>query len=406
MSRRIGVITVGRSDYGIYYPVLRAIQNDPDCELCLIAAGAHLAPQFGNTIEEIERDGFAPSARVHMLLASDSPEAVSMSMGVGMVNFANAYEKLLPDVLLLLGDRFEMLAAAVSALPFRIPLGHLHGGELTFGALDDSIRHAISKLSHVHFVSTALYGHRLEQMGEEPHRIYVTGSPVVDAILSEPPILRADLERELNVKLSGALLITYHPVTLEPERTDEHVDNLLQALAGVDNELIFTFPNADTGNGTIIDHLRAFAASHPRAHLFASLGWRRYHSLQRYVAAMVGNSSSGVIEAASFKLPIVNIGQRQAGRMRTPNVLDVPERAEAIANGIRHALSVEFRAGLSHMESPYGKGDASKRILQALKALPLDGSVLMKRFHEPRFPDGQPASSPRGDAVQPCERLP
>jgi GDP/UDP-N,N'-diacetylbacillosamine 2-epimerase (hydrolysing) len=393
MSRRIGVVTVGRSDYGIYYPVLRAIQNDPECELCLIAAGAHLAPQFGNTIKEIERDGFVASARVHMLLASDSPEAVSMSMGIGVLNFANAYQKLTPDILLLLGDRFEMLAAAVSALPFRIPLGHLHGAELTFGALDDSIRHSISKLSHVHFVSTALYGHRLEQMGEEPHRIHVTGSPVVDAILSEAPIPQADLEGELEIKLDGALLITYHPVTLEHERTDEHVDSLLRALEGFNNELIFTYPNADTGNTAIISRLRAFVACHSRAHIFTNLGWRRYQSLQRYVGAIVGNSSSGMIEAASFKLPVVNIGQRQAGRMRTPNILDVPDRAEAIAEGILRALSAEFRTGLSQMESPYGKGDASKKILQVLKALPLDGTVLRKQFHETVPWDGQSASA-------------
>ena len=382
MTRRIGVVTVGRSDYGIYYPLLRAIRDDVQCQLCLIAGGAHLSPVFGNTLTEIEGDGFEIGARVPMLLSGDSPEEIAMSMGVGVINFTNAYRDIQPNLLVLLGDRFEMLAAAIAALPLRIPVAHLHGGELTQGAMDDSIRHAISKLSHLHFAAAAAYGRRLEQMGEEPRRIFVTGSPVVDAVLAEPAIPKAELEKELGARLENALLVTYHPVTLEHERTEERLSTLLAVLSRFENEILFTYPNADMGNAVIIDLLQRFAASRPRTHIFVNLGRRKYHSLQRYVAAMVGNSSSGIIEASIFKLPVVNIGDRQMGRLRTSNIIDVPDEALAIERAIHTVLSPQFRESISQMEHPYGKGDASKQILQTLKTVPLNGSLLKKRFHD------------------------
>jgi UDP-N-acetylglucosamine 2-epimerase (non-hydrolysing)/GDP/UDP-N,N'-diacetylbacillosamine 2-epimerase (hydrolysing) len=380
--RHIGVVTVARSDYGIYYPVLRALERDPDCELCLIVGGSHLSSTFGNTVSEIEHDGFEIKARVHMLLASDSPEAVAMSIGLGLINFAEAYRRIRPDILLLLGDRFEMLSAAVSAIPLGIVMAHIHGGELTFGATDDAIRHAISKLSHLHFVSTEPYGRRLRQMGEEPNRVFVTGSPIVDVILSEPPLTREELESELGLPISHALLITYHAETLACESPQLQISKLLQALSSFHNELIFTYPNADAGYAGIIDSIRSFVASNPRARLFFNLGRRKYHSLQRHVAAMVGNSSSGILEAPSFRLPAVNIGERQAGRLRTPNVIDVPSKPEEIEEGIRRALSPRFRADISNLRSPFGDGSAANRIVQVLKGVPLDGSFLRKGFYE------------------------
>jgi UDP-hydrolysing UDP-N-acetyl-D-glucosamine 2-epimerase len=385
MKRRIGVVSVGRSDYGIYHPVLRAIQDDPDCELHLIVGGAHLSPVYGNTIQEIQKDGFEISERVQMLLSDDSPEAISMSIGIGIINFASAYRNVQPDILVLLGDRFEMLAAAIAALPLRIPIAHIHGGELTQGAMDDAIRHAISKLSHLHFAAAPAYGRRLEQMGEEPQRVFVTGSPVVDAVLAEEAIPKEQLENELGARLGNALLVTYHPVTLGNERTEVQISNLLSVLSRFENELLFTYPNADAGNAVIIDHLRRFASKHSRAHLFVNLGRLKYHSLQRYVAAMVGNSSSGILEASVFRLPVVNIGDRQMGRLRTPNIIDAPDETGAIERAIQRALSPEFKKSLSQMENPYGKGDASKQILGVLKAVPLDGSLLRKRFHD--FPE-------------------
>ncbi|MFY9731743.1 MAG: UDP-N-acetylglucosamine 2-epimerase [Candidatus Acidiferrales bacterium] len=400
MTRRIGVVTVGRSDYGIYYPLLRAIRDDVQCQLCLIAGGAHLSPVFGNTLSEIEGDGFEIGARVPMLLSGDSPEEIAMSMGVGVINFTNAYRDIQPNLLVLLGDRFEMLAAAIAALPLRIPVAHLHGGELTQGAMDDSIRHAISKLSHLHFAAAAAYGRRIEQMGEEPRRIFVTGSPVVDAILTQPAIPKDELEKELGARLENALLVTYHPVTLEHERTEECLSTLLTALSRFENEILFTYPNADMGNAVIIDHVQRFAASRPRTHIFVNLGRRKYHSLQRYVAAMVGNSSSGIIEASIFKLPVVNIGDRQMGRLRTRNIIDVPDEAHAIERAIQTVLSPQFRESISQMEHPYGKGDASKQILQTLKTVPLNGSLLKKRFHDlPRATEASAISYSRtGDA--------
>jgi UDP-hydrolysing UDP-N-acetyl-D-glucosamine 2-epimerase len=380
VKRRIAVVTVGRSDYGIYYPLLRAIQNDPDCELCLIVGGSHLSPFYGNTVSEIERDGFDIRARVPMLLSGDSPESVSMSIGIGIVNFASAYDAVRPEILVLLGDRFEMLAAAVSALPLRIPVGHIHGGELTEGAMDDAIRHSITKLSHLHFAAAPEYASRIEQMGEEPDRVFVSGSPVVDSIFSEDPLSEAELEESLGLPVRDALLVTYHPVTLEHERTGERVLALLDVISRFENRVIFTYPNADTNNAVIVDQLRKYVSCHPRAYLFVNLGRKKYHSLQRYVAAMVGNSSSGIIEAASFRLPVVNIGDRQKGRLRTPNIIDVPESAAAIESGIRKALSTSFKASLSGMESPYGTGDASRKILQVLKTVALDSKLLRKRF--------------------------
>lgn len=378
--RRIGVVTVGRSDYGILYPVLRAIQAEPELQLQLIVSGAHLSQCHGSTITEIERDGFEIAARVRMLLSDDSPESVSMSMGIGVVNFASAYKTLRPDILLILGDRFEALSAAVSALPLRIPIAHIHGGELTQGAMDDAIRHAITKLSHIHFAAAPEYAQRIKQMGEQPDRVFVTGSPVVDSIQNEEPLSLQELEKSLGVPVQGAMLVTYHPQTLQHERTEERISTLLDVLAKFENHLLFTYPNADMDNAVIINRILEFADRHHRAHVFVNLGRRKYHSLQRYVAAMVGNSSSGIIEAASFQLPVVNIGDRQKGRLRTPNIVDVPDDSIAIAEAIRRALSKEFRSSVAAMKSPYGVGDSSQKIVKILKSVVLDGSLLQKKF--------------------------
>jgi UDP-hydrolysing UDP-N-acetyl-D-glucosamine 2-epimerase len=248
--------------------------------------------------------------------------------------------------------------------------------------MDDAIRHAISKLSNLHFAAAPAYGRRLEQMGEEPQRVFVTGSPVVDAILTEPVIPKDKLEKELGARLGNALLVTYHPVTLEHERTEVQISNLLTALSRFENEVLLTYPNADMGNAVIIDHVRRFASSRPGTHVFVNLGRQKYQSVQRYVAAMVGNSSSGILEASVFKLPVVNIGDRQKGRLRTPNIIDTPDETGAIERAIQRAISPEFRKSLSKMENPYGRGDASKQILKVLKTVPLDGSLLRKRFHD------------------------
>jgi GDP/UDP-N,N'-diacetylbacillosamine 2-epimerase (hydrolysing) len=387
MKRRIAIVTVGRSDYGIFYPLLKLLQHDPDCDLRLIVTGAHLLPQFGNTVEEIEKDGIPIAMRVPVLVSGDSRETTAMSIGLGVINFTTAYTQLRPDIVVVLGDRFETLAAAVAALPLQIVIAHLHGGEVTKGAIDDAIRHAITKLSHLHFASSPAYARRLEQMGEEPQRIFVTGSPIIDTVLSTPPLSKAELEAFIGLPLEGALLVTYHPETLAETTPAQQISEVLAALEKVERPLIFTYPNSDPGNAVIVEEVRAFVDRTPRARLFFNIGHQRYHNLQRYVAAMAGNSSSGMVEAAAFHLPVVNIGERQAGRVRTANIIDVPTQRDAIESGLRRALTQEFRDKVTDVCSPFGKGTAAQAVVDVIKRVPLDGSLLAKTFRDLPIPE-------------------
>jgi len=379
MNRRVAVVTVARSDYGIYFPVLRLLQDDYKINLRLIVAAAHLDPKFGNTIQEIERDGFLIASRVPMAMHGDSRDDVAAAIGTGIREFAAAYSHIRPDILLLLGDRYEMFAAAVAALPSRIPIAHIHGGELTFGAIDDAIRHSITKLSHIHFAATPEYARRIQQLGEESWRVHMTGSPVIDSILSLESIPRAELEGEIGLDLSRTLLITYHPVTLE-DNNAEHISNLLTAASASGHSLLFTYPNADSHSSEIIRCVKQFVDQTPSARLVSNFGHRKYHSVQRYVTAMVGNSSSGIIEAASFHLPVVNIGTRQLGRVRPANVIDVGYSKEEIGRGIETAVSSGFRRSIANIENPYGNGRASAKIVSVLKSVEIGPALLMKRF--------------------------
>lgn len=383
MKRRIGVITVARSDYGIYLPILRKIQQDPDLELILIAGGMHLSPEFGLTVNMLEADGFRPAARVEMLLSSDSPEGLAKSVGVGVIGFSQAFAQLKPDLLLLLGDRFEMMAAAVAALPFNMPMAHLHGGESTEGSIDEAIRHSITKMSHVHFASTEAHAARIRQMGEEPWRVTVSGAPSLDN-LHDVALLGADtLERQHGFDLSHPpLLVTYHPVTLDYANTEYQMTELLAALTACALPLIFTFPNADTSGRKIIEMIQFFVKGTPSARVSANLGTNVYFSLMARASAMVGNSSSGIVEAASFKLPVVNIGDRQRGRFHAGNVIDCGYSRAQILAAIRRAVSQEFRATLRDLANPYGDGHAAERIVAVLKGISLDNSLLLKRFHQ------------------------
>lgn len=379
MTLRVGVVTVGRSDYGIYVPILRGLQADPETELSLIVAAGHLDPKYGNTVQEICTDGFPISARVPMQMAGDSRVDVANAIGIGVQEFTAAFQSVRPDIVLLLGDRFEMLSAAAAALPCRIPIAHIHGGELTLGAIDDAIRHAITKLSHIHFAATAEYGRRIRQMGEEPWRVYVTGSPAIDSIHMFDPVSKSQLEEHIGLDLRQTLLITYHPVTLENSDEDS-VSNLLAAVSESGHSLLFTYPNADSNSDHVIQRIKDFSASRKNARFVTNLGHRRYHSVQRHVAAMVGNSSSGIIEAASFRLPVVNIGSRQEGRARGPNIIDVGSSKEAIAKGIFRALSADFRRSIATVENFYGDGHAADRIVSVLKSTPIGPSLILKKF--------------------------
>lgn len=381
--RTISVVTGARSDYGIYRPVLRAIQDDPDLALRLIACGAHLSHDFGHSVDDIEADGIAVSERIETLLGYDTPEAIARSTGRGVTAFAESFAHTRPELLLVLGDRYEMFAAAAAALPFAVPLGHIHGGEATEGLIDEAIRHSITKMSHLHFVATEAYRTRVIQLGEAPDRVTVSGAPGLDNLHGleyQPREVLADI---VGLDLSTApLLVTHHPVTLEYEDTEIHIDTLLQVLAGISRPKIFTYPNADTQGQIVIAAIDRFVAAGEDAVAVPNLGTRTYFSLMREAAAMVGNSSSGIIEAASFGLPVVDIGNRQRGRVRGANVIHAEPSGDAIRTALDAALSPEFRDSLSGMANPYGDGRAAGRIVRVLRDTPLDRALIEKRFHD------------------------
>ncbi len=380
MTRRIAVVTTTRADFGIYRPLLKRLAGDAGITLHLIAGGMHLRPEFGMTIEEILEAGFAVAARVDLLSGDDSPIGIAEAMARGTRGFAEAYMALAPDIVVILGDRFEMHAAAVAAQPLRLPLAHLHGGELTLGALDDSFRHSMTKLAHLHFVATEAFRRRVLQMGEEPWRVIVCGALGLDNLTDTPALAAAELEARIGLPLAPApLLVTFHPETRDPAPAPKQVGTLLEALGTAGLPVVFTAPNADAGGGEIRRLIEEYVAAHPAARLVDSLGTPGYFALMGKAAAMVGNSSSGIIEAASFGLPVVNIGDRQQGRPRAANVIDVPRQADAILAGIRRATSGTFRATLAGLGNPYAaEHPAGEIIHRALTSVPL-GDVLVKK---------------------------
>lgn len=385
--RTIGVVTVSRSDYGAYLPVLRKIQADTELKLHLIVAGAHLSSDFGLTVKEIEADGFEIGEQVKISYSSDTPEGIAKSMGQGTLGFAEAYARFRPDILLVLGDRFEMHAAALAALPFKIPLAHIHGGELTEGAFDDALRHSITKLAHLHFVSTQEYAERVIQLGEEPWRVTVSGAPSLDNLRSMRLLTAEELLNRSHVRVSPkTLLVTFHSVTLEYEETKWQTEELLAALESSGLPAIFTMPNADTNNRLIRRRIQDFLKTHPSAQAIENLGTIGYFSLMSLVVAMVGNSSSGIIEAPSFKLPVVNIGTRQQGRLRAANVIEVGYKRTEIVEGIKKAVRPSFRESLRDLVNPYGNGKASEKITEHLKKVVLEDQFLIKRFNDTESP--------------------
>lgn len=380
--RHIAAVTVGRSDYGIFQPVLRALHERGNLRLSLIVAGMHLVEGFGRTVDAIEADGFEIAARVQMLLASDSPEGIAKAMGLGTLGYAQALAQIRPDILLLLGDRFEMHAAGVAAVPFKTPIAHIHGGEITEGAIDDALRHSLTKLSHLHFVSTKEHGQRVIQMGEEPWRVTVSGAPGLDNTRHVKLLERAAFEERFGVRLGDEfLLATFHPVTLEFEQAEAQFAELLAALDEIGKPVLFTMANADTGGQAINRMIRDYTSQSPAAHLVENLGTQGIFSAMALTSAMIGNSSSGIIEAASFGLPVVNVGTRQAGRVRGDNVIDTGNGRAEIVEAIRRATSQEFRAGLTGLVNPYGDGFAADRIVDRLSTVELGSRLLVKKFH-------------------------
>jgi UDP-hydrolysing UDP-N-acetyl-D-glucosamine 2-epimerase len=380
-TRTIGVVTVSRSDWGHLVPVLEAIHSAPDLDLRLFVGGMHAEPDFGLTIGDITAGGWPIAGVVRMDETDDSPPGIAASMGRGVEGFAKAFAGDRPDLVVVLGDRFEMLAAAAAALPFALPVAHIHGGEETQGAMDNQIRHAITKLAHLHFASADVHARRIAQMGEEAWRIHTVGAPGLDRLWGLDFLSREALAAELGLRAAAAwLIVTFHPVTLEHADTASHVVELLAALEKADGEIVITYPNADTAGRVIIERIEEFAGRHPRARLAKSLGDRVYLSLLKEAAAMVGNSSSGLIEAPSFGLPVVNIGSRQRGRLSGPNVIDVGYGREEVLRGLERALDPGFRVGLKGMANPYGDGRAAARIVEVLRTVPLDARLVQKRF--------------------------
>jgi UDP-hydrolysing UDP-N-acetyl-D-glucosamine 2-epimerase len=379
MKRSIVVVTSSRADYSHLYWPLHELAQHPDVELKLIVLGAHLSPQFGETVREIEKDGFPIAARLECLLSSDTDVGMAKTLGLAVLSLADVLAQMRPDLLLLIADRYEMLAPASVALTLRIPVAHIEGGEVSEGAIDDAVRNALTKMSHIHFTSTDGARARVIAMGEEPWRVHRAGAPSLDHLRRSRLLSRKELEKKLQADLRSApYLVAYHPVTLLRDTTQE-ADALFAALPRTNAPIFFCYPNSDAGNHALLERTRNFLATRKDARLFVNLDPVTYWSLLREVSMLIGNSSSGIMEAASFSLPVVNVGFRQKGRERARNVLDAEPEALAIRAKIAEAASPSFRESLVGMINPYGDGHAAEKIVQVLTSTPLTEDLIVKR---------------------------
>jgi UDP-N-acetylglucosamine 2-epimerase (non-hydrolysing)/GDP/UDP-N,N'-diacetylbacillosamine 2-epimerase (hydrolysing) len=389
--RRIAVVTTSRADYSHLYWPLRELAAHPGVELGVFVLGPHLSPEFGNTIAEIERDGLPLQARIECLLSSDSDTGMAKTIGLAILGLADALTNWRPDLLLLIADRYEMLAPAATALALRIPIAHIEGGEISQGAIDDSVRNALTKLASIHFTSNETARRRVIAMGEEPWRVHTAGAPSLDHLTRSTLLDRAALEAKLQIKLGApTTLAAYHPVTILHNTTAE-ADALFAALAAAPGQLLFVYPNADAGSRGLIERTKKLGESRPQTLIFVNLDAVTYWSLLAQVDAMVGNSSSGIMEAASFALPVVNVGLRQQGRERARNVIDVPPETGPILSALQRALDPDFRARLHGMVNPYGNGTAAKTIARVLTAIPLE-NLLVKQ--PTPLPESTPLTPP------------
>jgi GDP/UDP-N,N'-diacetylbacillosamine 2-epimerase (hydrolysing) len=383
MTHKICVITGARAEYGLLRWVMQGIKEDPELTLQVIATGMHLSPEFGLTFCEIEKDGFQIDRKVEMLTSSDTPVGIAKSMGLGLIGFADALNELKPDLIVVLGDRFEIFAAVSAALVARIPVAHLHGGETTEGAFDEALRHSITKMAHLHFVAAEEYRQRVIQLGEQPDRVFLVGGLGIDNIKRLKLLDRAELEASIDFKLGHKnLLITFHPVTLENSTATEQMAELLEVLAGLtDTQLIFTMPNADNDGRALIKMVQQFVAQHPNARAFPSLGQLRYLSCIAQVDGVVGNSSSGLAEVPSFKKGTINIGDRQRGRLQAASVINCEPVHQSIAAALKKLYAADFQASLSQAQNPYGEGGASEKVVETIKHCVIDGLV-KKSFYD------------------------
>jgi GDP/UDP-N,N'-diacetylbacillosamine 2-epimerase (hydrolysing) len=382
-AKKICVVTGTRADYGLLRWVMDGIAKSNSLELQVIATGMHLSPEFGLTYREIEKDGFFINKKVEMLVSSDTPSSLLKSIGLGMIGFADTLTDLQPDLMLVLGDRFEIFSAATSAMISRIPVAHLHGGEATEGLIDESIRHSVTKMSHLHFVAAEQYRKRVLQLGEHPKRVFLVGGLGIDNIKKLKLLDPKGLEQSLNFKLgSKNLLITFHPVTLEHATSEAQMEELLSALGALkDTRLIFTMPNSDTDGRVLINMIANFVKKHPQSRAYTSLGQLRYLSCIKHVDGVVGNSSSGLIEVPSLKKGTINIGDRQRGRIRADSVIDCTPTKQSILDAIKKLYSDDFQERLNTTINPYGTGGASEATVKILENISLD-DLLKKKFYD------------------------
>lgn len=382
MSRKITVITGTRAEYGLLYPVMRAIQNHPKLDISIIATGMHLSPSHGYTIKEIKNDGFKVDVAVDMLLSNDTGASMSKSLGIGIIGITQALEQLKPDIVLVLGDRDEPFAGAIAASHMNIPVAHIHGGDSTTGGcIDESIRHSITKFAHIHFPATEESAARIEKLGEEPWRIHTVGAPGLDTILNTTLLPKKQLTERYSLNAGEPLLlVVQHPVTTQPENAANEMRTTMEVLTELKIRTILVYPNSDAGGRSMIEVINEFKYL-PFLRTFKSLPHIEYLSLLAIADALVGNSSSGIIEASSFHLPVVNIGIRQEGRQRVDNVIDVVSDKEKIIEAINTTLHDEaFKQKVNECVNPYGDGRAGLRIAEVLAGLNIDQKLLQKKI--------------------------
>jgi GDP/UDP-N,N'-diacetylbacillosamine 2-epimerase (hydrolysing) len=383
MKRKICVVTGSRADYGLLRWVMQGIKDDPELILQVIATGMHLSSTFGLTYKEIEADGFRIDLKLEILSALDSPVGIAESMGKGLIECAKAFDDLQPDVVVVLGDRFEIFAAAAAALVARIPVAHLHGGETTIGAFDEAFRHSITKMSQLHFVAAEEYRNRVIQLGENPSNVFLVGGLGVDNIRNLVLLNKRELEDSLKLKFNTkSLMITFHPVTLENQTAESQMKELLNVLSDLrDTTIIFTMPNADTGGQALISMIDEFVIHNTNARAFTSLGQLRYLSCIDIVDGVVGNSSSGLMEVPSFKKGTINIGDRQLGRLQAKSIINSQPKEKNIRDSLERLYSEDFKRVLLETTNPYGEGGASARIVKILREVSLEG-VIKKTFYD------------------------
>jgi UDP-hydrolysing UDP-N-acetyl-D-glucosamine 2-epimerase len=387
LKRKIAVITTSRADYSHLYWPLRDLSAHRDVDLKLIVLGSHHSPEFGDTVREIEKDGFPIAARIECLLSSDSDVGMAKTIGVATLSLADCLGEIRPDILLLIADRYEMLAPASVALALRIPIAHIEGGEITEGAIDDAVRNALTKMSHIHFTSTIEARRRIIAMDEEEWRVHRAGAPSLDHLCRSTLYTREELESRLEIKLEKpAIVVAYHPVTIA-RNTVQEADELFAALAALPDQILFCYPNADAGSRELIARTKNFQASRKNSHVFVNLDALTYWSLLRHADVFLGNSSSGIMETPSFALPAVNVGLRQQGRERAQNIIDAAPEAQSILEAVRTAQSQQFRISLQNMVNPYGDGFASQKIVQVLTTVPLSQELLQKRHSSVPAPE-------------------